>query len=123
MGKARNLGLPEDVLAGFATPLALLARALDDRAAVSGADLTALAAYLLMLFYAPCAEPSAGWPCAQTPAFLGVAPLPRALHDGAVNARFLAPILIWVACLIRLLPAENRQARGIEPSRKRAAAL
>jgi hypothetical protein len=79
--------------------LVLLARALEEHGPATGPALTALAAYALLLFYAPCEEPSVDWPCAATPAFLGLRPLARPLHDAMVNARFLAPLLLWAACL------------------------
>lgn len=60
------------------------------------------AAYALMLFYAPCGDPSHAWPCAQTPAFLGLSPLPRAFHDRMVDLRGAAQFLLWGACLREL---------------------
>jgi len=53
------------------------------------------AAYALMLFYAPCQDPSVAWPCAQTPFFLGLVQLPRGFHDLMVDLRGLAQLLLW----------------------------
>jgi hypothetical protein len=67
--------------------------------------LSTLVAALLMLFYRPCAEPTVGWPCARTPYFLGLQPLPRVLHDLGVDLRGLASLLVWgAACYLLLLP-------------------
>ncbi|MDH3629195.1 MAG: DUF2029 domain-containing protein [Acidobacteriota bacterium] len=54
-------------------------------------------AVLPLLFYQPCADPSVGWPCAQTPSFLGLGALPRGLHDLFVLLRgFSAPLLLAI---------------------------
>jgi len=67
---------------------------------------TALA-FALSLFYAPCAESELAWPCARTPTFLGVAPLPRALHDAFVELRGLTNLLVWGAMVRALWPASR----------------
>jgi len=79
-------------------PLIVLARrslASGDRAA----QWLLVAAYLPLLFYAPCAAPTVDWPCAQTPWFLGLGPLPRGLHDAGVGWRGLSPLLLWAGLL------------------------
>jgi hypothetical protein len=60
-------------------------------------------AYLLTLFYAPCADLSQPFPCAQTPLFLGLFQFPRHFHDGMVALRILSSFLIWGGCLFLLL--------------------
>ncbi len=65
----------------------------------------------LLLFYVPCAEASVGWPCSRTPAFLGIAPLPRPLHDAMVGLRGLSSLLLWgVACYTMLARNARRGA-------------
>jgi hypothetical protein len=60
-------------------------------------------AYVPMLFYWPCADPSIPWPCARTPLFLGLAPLPRAFHDLMVALRGVSAFLLWAATLSALV--------------------
>ena len=70
----------------------------------AGTVLLAGLAYAPMLFYWPCADPSTvSWPCARTPLFLGLARLPRGLHDAMVALRGLSPFLLWAALLSALL--------------------
>jgi glycosyl transferase family 87 len=87
--------------------LALLAYVLDEgrEAAWSGAALAC--AYVPLLFYHPCAPPDVGWPCAETPPFLGLIELPRALHDALVAARGASAPILWAA-LVALLAREAR---------------
>lgn len=92
--------------------LVLLAQAL--RPEGSNAALLAGLAFgaLFLLFYAPCAEPSVGWPCAQTPYFLGLFRLPRPFHDFMVRFRIVGTLVPWALSLLLLL----RPARGIARS-------
>jgi hypothetical protein len=86
--------------------------------------LTALLAmaYLPLLFYWPCADPSVPWPCAQTPYFLGLVRLPRAFHDLMVDARALSPLLVWTGLFSVLFygrgedstPGHRRQAESAD---------
>jgi alpha-1,2-mannosyltransferase len=91
--------------------LALLAYVLDEGrdAAWSGAALAG--AYVPLLFYHPCAAPDVGWPCAETPSFLALIELPRALHDALVAARGASAPILWAALVAVLLAPEARHRR------------
>jgi len=60
-------------------------------------------AYIPLLFYWPCADPSVPWPCASTPLFLGLVRLPRSFHDLMVALRGVSTFLLWAAILSALM--------------------
>jgi len=70
-----------------------------------------LIAYLLLLFYAPCAGASQPYPCAVTPFFLGLLQFPRPFHDGLVALRILASLALWGSALYLLLERSALRAR------------
>ena len=69
----------------------------------AGCALAGGLAYVPMLFYRPCADPSVSWPCARTPYFLGLGELPRGFHDLMVSLRGVSAFLLWAALLSALL--------------------
>jgi hypothetical protein len=71
------------------------------------------AAWALLLFYHPCAGLEKPWPCARTPHFLGIGPLPRAFHDSMGALRGLAAPLLWLgAAIVLARDAAAARARG-----------
>ena len=67
-----------------------------------------MVAFVLSLFFTPCAPAEVGWPCSQTPRFFAVVRLPRVLHDLAVSWQPLVAPLICAATLM-LLPLSRRR--------------
>ena len=89
----------------------VMARCLEEPAGVrEWAAAAAAFAFVLMLFFTPCGDPSTGWPCAQTPRFLAVATLPRQLHDLAISWKPLAMPLLTIATLLMLPGVPSRRA-------------
>jgi hypothetical protein len=70
-----------------------------------------LIAYLLALFYAPCADASQPYPCAVTPLFLGLWQFPRPFHDGLVALRIFASLALWGSAIFLLLERSASCAR------------
>jgi hypothetical protein len=87
--------------------LVLLREALAPRRGRAALLVPLLAGYGCLLFYAPCAGPEMGWPCSETPRFLGLLRLPRELHDFMVQLRLLGTLLP-VATAFGLLYAQRR---------------
>jgi hypothetical protein len=90
-----------------------------------GLSLVLAAAYLPTMFYWPCAAPSVPWPCAQTPLFLGLARLPRLLHDLMVELRAITPLLLWAGLYtaLRSETADDGSAPSHRPESKPADAV
>jgi hypothetical protein len=85
--------------------LVLLAHALGPGRDARWVGLALVVASVPLLFYQPCAPPDVPWPCAQTPPFLGIVELPRALHDALVAARGLSTLVLWVALVPIVWPS------------------
>ena len=79
-----------------------------------------VAAYALTLFYSPCQPLETGFPCAQTPHFLGLVQIARPIHDALAYAKMLSNVLLWVATVVLLW--DWSVDSGLAPHREQRAA-